>query len=82
MSKPHKHRGDTLLESARSIEIKCGEFLWSYEGPVVENCDELGGGWETWGIYEREYESGLEANLIAWMLVEEMPLPDFYEFPY
>lgn len=83
MTKPHKHRGNTLSESARSIEIKCGEFVRNDDGqPFVENCDELGGGWEYWAIWDYDYEGDIhDQDLIAWMPVEEMPLPDFYSGP-
>lgn len=81
MLEPHKERG-TLLESAEAIEILCGETEWrpDMEECRVTNGDELGYGNLAWYL-----ASDIEANdpyrryAMAWMPVEEMPLPIWWK---
>jgi hypothetical protein len=75
MLEPHKDRG-SLLESAPSIEIVCG-WAFRYDDVCgVDNNDELGLGGISWYLTKSKNKYlNFEAGAMAWMPVEEMPLP-------
>lgn len=71
---PHKDRG-SLLKSAMSMEIVCGE-VYSNENVIrVENMDELGMGSIGWYLVRPDNFIYDESYGIAWLPVEELPLP-------
>ena len=76
MLEPHKDRG-SLFASAMSIEVCCGEVSWCNEGVEcrVFNVDELGLGDISWVL--RGELDGYDTRAIAWLPVDEMPLPKF-----
>lgn len=72
MLEPHKDRG-TLLQSAQSIQICCGEVRFMNPGSLdfeVQNNDELGLGAIAWTNSGGCYGD----PILAWMSVEDMPL--------
>lgn len=76
MVEPHKDRG-SLLKSAPSIEVACGWVSYSTEGKCrVDNADELGHGAIGWQLGGKN-EYGYDPFAIAWLPVEEMPLPSW-----
>ncbi len=74
MLEPHKERG-TLLDSARSIQILCGE-VWAFGKylHVVDN-DENGRGSQHYIL--RGEPDHYEEHVMAWLPLEEMPLPNW-----
>lgn len=84
MLAPHKYRG-SLLASAMSIEIACGEASWSNDNDAcrVENGDELGSGSISWYLfatdnYRDRYLQYGYVEAIAWLPLTEMPFPEEY----
>jgi len=76
MLAPHKDRG-SLLESAMSIQVVCGEASYSTDGKLLEiqNNDELGEGAIGWSFedYLKDSEYGdYQPKAIGWVPVEEM----------
>ena len=74
MLAPHKDRG-SLRDSVMSIQILCGETSYARDGSScrVDNGDELGRGNISWYLQNcPHYE---DDEVIAWLPVEEMPLP-------
>ncbi len=79
MLEPHKIRG-SLLQSAPSIQVVCGWVQTCNDGEViVSNYDELGSGGISWVLVQHpEDPDYYSQEAIAWMPVEDMPLPDFW----
>lgn len=76
MLEPHKDRG-SLLESAMSIQVVCGEATYLSDGKacLIENGDELGSGDIAWVL--GDYESDYSEYAFAWLPVEEFIYPGF-----
>lgn len=72
MLAPHKERG-SLLDSAMSIQIVCGEASYSRDGKLLEiqNYDELGQGAIGWSFEDSEFND-YQKRAIGWIPVEEM----------
>lgn len=68
---PHKPRG-SLIDSAMSVEIVCGEVCHYGHIVRVENNDELGQGNVAWLL---QGESEFEENALYWLPLNEMNLP-------
>lgn len=78
MLEPHKERG-SLLDSAMSIQIVCGEASYGAADPTsleIQNYDELGLGGIGWSFidYRKDDEDygDYQPRAIAWIPVEEM----------